>query len=65
MWDVTHHESANWELKRGECLLTVGTIATILNIMVLVYTSKKQDMNDWTHFSSWMVWFDCKALANS
>ena len=50
------HDSANWKLKRGECLLKVSTIARIVNTMAL---------NDWTHFSSWRLWFVCKALANS
>ena len=33
--------------------------------MALVYTSKKENMNDWTHFSCRRLWFACKALANS
>ena len=60
-----HHESANWELKGGECLLTVSIIARIVNTMALVYTAKKQDMNECTHFSFRRLWFVCKALVNS
>ena len=26
---------------------------------------KKLDMKGWTHFSSWRLWFTCKAAANS
>ena len=29
-----------------------------------IVSVNKQDINDWTHFSLWRLWFTCKAPAN-
>ena len=36
-----------------------------LGIHDTIVLVNKQDMNDWTYFSLWRLWFTCKAPANS
>ena len=31
---------------------------------VILYSNGVSNMNSWTHFSSWRLWFTCKALAS-
>ena len=35
-----------------------------LRIHDTIVLVNKQDINDWTHFSLWRLWFTCKAPAN-
>ena len=49
---------------RAKCMFLVPPAGFLQHILCTLL-KKYKDMNNWTHSSSWRLWFTCNALANS